>query len=208
MYKFFATLIQTRKIVITNHVPFSVICTDIQFLLKSFARVRDTIIYYYYYYISFCKGRTIPNKSLSLEIFIYLLCFRDVLYLEGRSCALPSSGSLLIYPVFPLCVNSICPFPRVISDVPNISTSVLLLNLKPKKLQGCFLTSFSVSITFIKTNIAISLNILKYTQRTTSCHSRLSTAAKYFALVNLVSQLPTGVKTLGLLYVIMLQASI
>ena len=44
MYKFLATLIQTRKIVITNHVPFSVICTDIQFL-KSFARVRDTIIY-------------------------------------------------------------------------------------------------------------------------------------------------------------------
>ena len=110
MYKFFATLIQTRKIVITNHVPFSVICTDIQFL-KSFARVCDTIIYYYYY-ILFCKGRTIPNKSLSLEIFIYLLCFRDVLYFEGRSCALPSSGSLLIYPVFPLCVNSICPFPR------------------------------------------------------------------------------------------------
>lgn len=136
MYKFFATLIQTRKIVITNHVPFSVICTDIQFL-KSFARVRDTIIYYYYY-ISFCKGRTIPNKSLSLEIFIYLLCFRDVLYLEGRSCALPSSGSLLIYPVFPLCVNSICPFPRVISDVPNISTSVLLLNLKPKKASRLF----------------------------------------------------------------------
>ena len=101
MYKFFATLIQTRKIVITNHVPFSVICTDIQFL-KSFARVCDTIIYYYYYYIFFCKGRTIPNKSLSLEIFIYLLRFRDVLYLEGRSCALPSSGSLLIYPVFPL----------------------------------------------------------------------------------------------------------
>ena len=206
MYKFFATLIQTRKIVITNHVPFSVICTDIQFL-KSFARVRDTIIYYYY--ILFCKGHTIPNKSLSLEIFIYLLCFRDVLYLEGRSCALPSSGSLLIYPVFPLRVNSICPFPRVISDFPNFLTSVLLLNLKPKKkLQGCFLTSFSVSITFIKTNIAISLNILKYTHRTTSCHSRHSTAAKYFAFVNLVSQLPTGVKTLGLLYVIMLQTSI
>ena len=130
MYKFFATLIQTRKIVITNHVPFSVICTDIQFL-KSFARVCDTIIYYYY--ILFCKGRTIPNKSLSLEIFIYLLCFRDVLYLEGRSCALPSSGSLLIYPVFPLRVNSICPFPRVISVFPNFLTSVLSLNLKPKK---------------------------------------------------------------------------
>ena len=135
MYKFFATLIQTRKIVITNQVPFSVICTDIQFL-KSFARVRDTIIYYYY--ILFCKGHTIPNKSLSLEIFIYLLCFRDVLYLEGRSCALPSSGSLLIYSVFPLCVNSICPFPRVISDVPNISTSVLLANLKPKKASRLF----------------------------------------------------------------------
>ena len=59
-----------------------------------------------------------------------------------------------------------------------------------KKLQGCFLTSSSVSITFIKTNIAISLNILKYTHRTTSCHSRHSTAAKYFAFVNLVSQLP------------------
>lgn len=66
----FATLIQTRKIVITNHVPFPVICTDIQFL-KNFARVCDTIIYYYY--ILFCKGRTIPNKSLSLEIFIYLV---------------------------------------------------------------------------------------------------------------------------------------
>ena len=142
-------------------------------------------------YILFCKGRTIPKKSLSPEIFIYLLCFREVLYLEGRSCALPSSGSLLIYPVFPLRVNSICPFPRVISDFPNFLTSVLLLNLKPKKkLQGCFLTSFSVSITFIKTNIAISLNILKYTHRTTSCHSRHSTAAKYFAFVNLVSQLP------------------
>ena len=117
-------------------------------------------------YILFCKGRTIPKKSLSPEIFIYLFCFREVLYLEGRSCALPSSGSLLIYPVFPLRVNSICPFPRVISDFPNFLTSVLLLNLKPKKkLQGCFLTSFSVSITFIKTNIAISLNILKYTQQ-------------------------------------------
>ena len=140
MYKFFATLIQTRKIVITNHVPFSVICTDIQFL-KSFARVYDTIIYYYYY-ILFCKGRTIPNKSLSLEIFIYLLCFRDVLYLEGRSCALPSRGSLLIYPVFPLCVNSISPFPHVISDVPNISTSVLLLNLKPNQASRLFSNYF------------------------------------------------------------------
>ena len=189
MYKFFATLIQTRKIVITNHVPFSVICTDIQFL-KSFERVCDTIIYYYYY-ILFCKGRTIPNKSLSLEIFIYLLCSRDVLYLEGRSCALPSSGSLLIYPVFPLCVNSICPFPHVISDVPNISTSFLLLNLKPKKASRLF------------SNYFFCLDHLHK-----NCHSRLSTAAKYFALVNLVSQLPTGVKTLGLLYVIMLQASI
>lgn len=127
------------------------------------------------------------------------MCFRDVLYLEGRSCALPSSSSLFDLP----CLSFMCKFDLPFSTChfrcPKRFKFCPFIEFKTKKsFKAVFVTSFSVSITFIKTNIAISLNILKYTHRTTPCHSRHSPAAKYFTFVNLVSQLPTGVKTLRL----------